>query len=309
MSDTGNDLVSIIVPTYRRNARLENALQNVSEQTYENTEVIVVDDSGEAHAQDVVDDHDVTYIAHEENEGPQAARNTGIRAASGRFIQLLDDDDELHERKIERQVPVLERRDEVGVVYCGLERGGVTVTPNREFRGDVLREALVFDHYPCMTATMLTERAVMERIMPLTRHTKDEVGMILELADVTRFDFVDEILVEKGVHADHRSQDPSFSREGIRIVDDYDYLYSRFPAEVRYRALQHQYRRYARTLLENERWSIGAVRAACTSVFWGLLSRDLDTETVLLAFVSVFGNVGYRTCRPLYRRWVREFGR
>lgn len=295
-------LASIVIPTYYRNEQLEDTLKSAFHQTYEDIEVVVVDDSGESHAQDMEKKYDIEYISHEENRGAQAARETGVRAASGRFIQLLDDDDRLHPKKLELQIPLLEENEDVGVVYSGVERGGVRLKPNSEFRGDVLREALVFNHYPCYTATMLTERSLLHEIMPFTRHTKDEVGMIIALANLTQFDYVDEILVTKGAHQNHRGMDPSFSREGIGIVNDYDHLYRRYPDEIRYKALQHQYRRYAHSILQNEVWSHRAVLAAGQSLYWGLRSNNVDVKTALLPIVALLGNVGYRTLLPVYQK-------
>jgi glycosyltransferase involved in cell wall biosynthesis len=111
-----NGLVSVVIPTYYRNDGLRRAIESALSQTYDPVEVIVVDDSGERYAEPVAREYDVTYIAHEENLGGNPARNTGIKAASGEYIQLLDDDDRLLPEKLERQIPALEADPSVGVV-------------------------------------------------------------------------------------------------------------------------------------------------------------------------------------------------
>lgn len=106
-------LVSIIIPTYKRTVDfLSRAVQSVINQTYENVEVIVIDDSPstfegrEAIAEymsKMVNDR-VIYYQNPKNIGGSLARNKGIELAQGEFISFLDDDDEYLSEKIEKQV-------------------------------------------------------------------------------------------------------------------------------------------------------------------------------------------------------------
>jgi glycosyltransferase involved in cell wall biosynthesis len=114
-------LVSVVIPTYERPQFLEGAIRTSLAQTYENTEIIVVDDgSSEQYADEIVSDfpEGVTCIQHDENKGPSAARNTGIREANGEYVAFLDDDDRWHETKISRQVEALERDHTAGLATC-----------------------------------------------------------------------------------------------------------------------------------------------------------------------------------------------
>lgn len=121
-------LVSVVIATYRRPKELERALESVNQQIYKNFEVIVVDDNGESDFQNMTDevvqaisiDAPVKNIKHGVNKGYAAARNTGIKAASGEFVAFLDDDDEWHPKKTTKQVGVLTQRspDEGGFIYC-----------------------------------------------------------------------------------------------------------------------------------------------------------------------------------------------
>lgn len=297
-----NAVVSIIIPTFYRNKQLRDSIESVFEQTHANKEVIIVDDSGEAHAKDIASEYDVTYIAHNTNRGAQAARNTGLKAATGDFIQLLDDDDRLVDKKIESQLHLFEQNDSVGVVYCGIRVGKTEHEPNSNFRGKVLREVLVFDHYPAQTATMLIRADTLNQIMPLSeRAGKDEVGMIIELAQITEFDYINEPLVEKGVQGRHRGETPEAGQEGIHLVQEYADIYADFSYEVKYQALQHQYRRYAHVLLKNELWSGKAILAALKSCYFGVLSGHLSVKSVKIVFISPLGGAGYRVLWPVYK--------
>lgn len=117
--------VSVVVPTYNRARLLHRSIESVLSQTYEDFELLVVDDGSTDHTENVAncyDDDRLTYVAHEDNRGASAARNTGIERASGEYIAFLDSDDEWLPRKLERQVTELESRPPGWVAaYCGVE--------------------------------------------------------------------------------------------------------------------------------------------------------------------------------------------
>ncbi|MGH7131747.1 MAG: glycosyltransferase family 2 protein [Phycisphaerales bacterium] len=87
-------MISVVIPTYNRAARITPTLRSVLDQIGPADEVIVVDDGGSDNTAQVVRSLDgrITYI-RQENGGPGTARNTGIAAAKGDYIALLDSDD------------------------------------------------------------------------------------------------------------------------------------------------------------------------------------------------------------------------
>ena len=87
--------ISVIVPTFNRPEMLKETLKSIFNQTYQNFEIVVINDGGE-NVSDLIrkfQDHRIKYIEHEKNRGMAAARNTGIKIARGKYIALLDDDD------------------------------------------------------------------------------------------------------------------------------------------------------------------------------------------------------------------------
>jgi glycosyltransferase involved in cell wall biosynthesis len=87
--------ISVIVPTFNRPESLEESIKSILSQTYQNFEIVVVNDAGEDVSESIrkFQDPRIKYIQHQKNKGLAAARNTGIKNASGRYIALLDDDD------------------------------------------------------------------------------------------------------------------------------------------------------------------------------------------------------------------------
>lgn len=298
MVATRPGLVSVVIPTHYRNRRLRSAIESALAQTYDPVEVIVVDDSGTAHAEPVATEYDVTYVAHDENRGGNPARNTGIDRAAGEYVQFLDDDDRLFEEKLERQVTLLRSDEDVGVAYCGLRTSdGVTARPDPTVRGDVLRDALMDRTWPCTNSTMLIERAALEPLLPLTaRQAADDVGMKIELAKRTEFDFVGDVLVFHAQLEGSRGQGLPFADEYLRIAREYEGLYDQFPPEVRRTFLGFAHRKRGIALLRNHAWSPQAVLACSRALYY-----NRSATAFFLAALSLFGNPGYRLA--YFVRW------
>ncbi len=111
-------LVSIIIPCFNGESVVVDAVESALEQTYGNTEVIVVDDgSTDRTLERLKPFQDQIRVLTGPNLGACAARNRGLSEARGELIQFLDCDDMLEPGKLARQVPlVLDRRD--AMVYC-----------------------------------------------------------------------------------------------------------------------------------------------------------------------------------------------
>jgi glycosyltransferase involved in cell wall biosynthesis len=120
--------VSVVIPTYNRAEIIGRAIRSVQAQTFEDWELIIVDDASEDETEEVVaafEDTRIRYIQHVENRGGAAARNTGIKHSKGKYIAFLDSDDKWLAKKIEGQLRVFREKDErVGLVYTGLRREG-----------------------------------------------------------------------------------------------------------------------------------------------------------------------------------------
>ena len=108
-----NNLVSVIMPTFKRSEKLGNAISSIKNQTYKNIEIIIVDDNDpdsvyrnetEKFMEQYKNDKQIRYIKMKQNGGGAAARNFGIENAKGDYIAFLDDDDEYLEEKIETQL-------------------------------------------------------------------------------------------------------------------------------------------------------------------------------------------------------------
>ncbi len=125
-STMDHPLVSVVVATYRRRDSLKRALVSLFRQTYDNLEILLVDDNADpiwnrrirriAESGAAKSGCRVAYIQNEKNLGSAASRNVGIRAAKGRYVTFLDDDDVYLPDKIKRQLePMLRERADYSI--------------------------------------------------------------------------------------------------------------------------------------------------------------------------------------------------
>ena len=117
-------LVSIIVPVYNAGAYIEETIDMVKAQTYENWELILVDDCSEDESRKKIEGRQEQdrLIAKKSNEGAAQARNTGIEAARGRYIAFLDADDVWAPEKLEKELAFMESR-QAAFVFTAYEFG------------------------------------------------------------------------------------------------------------------------------------------------------------------------------------------
>lgn len=98
-------LVTVVVPVYNVEHYLDDCLDSIRQQTYDNLEIIVVEDCSKDNSLAIIHKHlldeRIRLIQHEKNSGLSAARNTGIDAAKGEFIVFVDSDDLIHSKLIE----------------------------------------------------------------------------------------------------------------------------------------------------------------------------------------------------------------
>ena len=100
-------------------------IKSVLNQTYEDFELIIVDDSSTDNTEDIIGqfqekDKRIKYIKHDKNKGGSAARNTGIKSSKGEYIAFLDSDNVWLCEKLGKQIRLFSSMPiKIGVFYCG----------------------------------------------------------------------------------------------------------------------------------------------------------------------------------------------
>lgn len=170
MSDTVSPLVSIVIPCFRHGQYVKAALDSALEQTYQNIEVILLDDGSD---DEVTKQFFATYqaparvyVLRTDNQGLATARNTAISAAKGEFIVPLDADDELAPAFVERTLAEMLKDDKTAVVYTDQQLYGdvYEIVVMRDF--DFVTE-LVQNH---VSVTSLIRRSAYEQVKRVNGH-------------------------------------------------------------------------------------------------------------------------------------------
>lgn len=145
------DLISVIVPVYKVEPYLDRCVRSIVDQTYENLEIILVDDGSPDNCPAICDrwaekDDRITVI-HEKNNGSAFARNIALDRASGNYIAFVDSDDFIHPQMLSRLLSIAEKYN-CDIVECDYEKGTEYSFPDFELNSkpvfyqtlDALRE-------------------------------------------------------------------------------------------------------------------------------------------------------------------------
>ncbi len=159
MSRHKHPRVSIIIPCYGQAQYLSDAIDSALSQTYPNIEVIVVNDGSPDNTEGIARPYgDRIIYLEQENRGLATARNTGIAKSSGQWLQFLDADDLIHEKKVEWQLEDL--------VHSGA-RLGYCCTVNFEGSSPCLFKEII---YPGQIEDMFLALACVWRFSPIPIH-------------------------------------------------------------------------------------------------------------------------------------------
>lgn len=164
--------VSVIVPTHNRAHTLARALDSVLQQTRAADEIIVVDDGSDDGTHTLLEQYPQVRVLRQDNRGVSAARNAGIRAASGDWLALLDSDDEWLADKLALQCALITANPSFRLCH-GNERWLRNGEPLKQLKkhrkggGDIFTD--------CLPLCVISPSAVM-----LKRDLLDEVGLFDE---------------------------------------------------------------------------------------------------------------------------------
>jgi len=240
--------VSVIIPTHNRPYLILRAIKSVLNQTFQDFEIIVVDDGTKERAENAVlslHDDRIVYIKHEINRGAPAARNTGLAHARGKYIALLDDDDECFPRRLELQVEALDKYPEVGLVFSSFElceKNRIVdklmtepITPGSP-KEELLRQNFIFNTTIMIRKSCLEGEQFFDENFPKNQ----EWDLVLCLMERTKFLVIPEKLVRAyvlsdGEHLGSISNMPNIIRANDMLVTKHATLYAKYKKSLAFR--------------------------------------------------------------------------
>ena len=201
MATTYSPLVSIIVPTYNRASLVVNAIKSVLHQSYSNFEIIVVDDHSTDNTAELIrniQDDRIHYFYLSKNQGAPVARNIGLKKARGIFIAFLDSDDQWISTKLEKQIALFAKEQDIGLVYTGIKfiHNGMERILVPQVQGDMSQHILK-KNYVGPTSSVLIKKAVLDEVegFDLTLPSCQDWDLFIRISQICKVDFIQEPLV------------------------------------------------------------------------------------------------------------------
>lgn len=318
--DTSSEspLVSVVLTTYDRHEFLADAIETVVKQTYDEIELIVVDDHSPESPRDIVESaphnelRDIVFVRHEENRGASAARNTGIETARGELIAFLDDDDIWEPIKIERQVDSLRNAEpNVGAVYTGIrnvdtDRSTIAVR-HADREGDLTKEFLCGFTPPF--PSVVVRREVVAATGPLDEDLPswNDREWLLRVSQHCEFVAIDAPLVVSQRGDDHGNLSSNFA---IKKRQSYPRVVEKFQPVAREYSWLFARKSYAHLTfgLGYAALTNGEYNEARKSFVTALIQWPFVLKFHLYAFVAATGDRGYKTARQLKRILENSYG-
>jgi glycosyltransferase involved in cell wall biosynthesis len=202
--------VSIVIPTYNRAQYLVRAIRSVLDQSFQDFEIVVVDDASTDDTLQTVEsfrDPRIRYLRHDINRKEAGSRNTGVQNSQGEYIAFLDDDDAWLPQKLALQADLLDKSSvKVGVVYCSFlkidaESGKMLGLWTAEKRGNVWR-SLSEKNWIGIPSTVVVRRECFDTLGLFDEGVEFglDYDMWVRISTVYEFEFVKEPLVLRRVN-------------------------------------------------------------------------------------------------------------
>jgi len=216
-------LISIIIPTYNREKLILNALDSIFNQTFQDYEILIIDDASTDNTEQVIKELNhpkIKYLKLEKNSGQCIARNFGAKRAQGQFIAFLDSDDEWLPQKLENQVRIFnEGSDRLGAVYGysyqkDVIKDETVLRDSGYFRGDIHGKMLT-GFCPPTPSLFVVKRSAFESVQGFDEAliTFVDLDLWLRISEKHDFDYVEEPIITK------------FEQIGDQYINNFDKRY------------------------------------------------------------------------------------
>jgi glycosyltransferase involved in cell wall biosynthesis len=220
--------VTVIIPTYNRAQFIHLAITSVLAQTFQDYEIVIVDDASTDNTELIVKSFScekIRYIRHDKNKGEAEARNTGVKNSQGEFIAFIDDDDEWMTEKLERQVKLINQCEKrVGAIYTGIlvidmeSRKKVDhIVPQK--RGYIYNDLLA-EKCPMAPSTLLLKEECFKKVGSFDASIKygTDYDMWIRIAKEYYFEYIEDPLVKYYIHNNKLSGNYANFAEGAEAI-------------------------------------------------------------------------------------------
>ncbi|MEK0290651.1 glycosyltransferase family 2 protein [Caldifermentibacillus hisashii] len=224
----GENLISVIIPTYNRGHMIHVSIESVINQSYKNLELIIVDDNSEDNTKEIVEeymkkDKRIKYIKHDVNKGGAAARNTGIFNATGDYIAFLDSDDEWYPKKLEKQIKVIQENNNIDLVFTAykvMEKYSNKLIGYHKIKKNYRLSQLYKNNFLGSTSSLLIKKQKLIEVNGFDDKLKScqDWDLYLKCCDSSNFYVIDEPLLTQYYHGNRISNNNDAIIQGHKAI-------------------------------------------------------------------------------------------
>lgn len=231
-------LISIIIPTYNREATIKETLESILQQTYQNIEILVVDDASTDNTKNIIhsiNDPRIYYFKNKKQMGANISRNVGIEHAKGTLIAFCDSADKWAAEKLEKQFQIMQETS-AKIVFCAEEvtdKEKTYVIPYATQKALIIQNRLLelLASENCIdTSTLLVDKNCFEKVgfFNLELPRLQEYEWMIRASQNFKVVFLDEVLVYAYIRNDSISSDITKLLKAVPIIyrEHYDFLKS-----------------------------------------------------------------------------------
>lgn len=198
--------VSIIIPTYNREAYILRSIESIQNQTYKKWELIILDDGSDDGTEELVNkisDSRIHYVKNQKNIGVAASRNRGVSLAKYDYVAFQDSDDVWRIDKLEKQISFLCNNREYDMVYCSFLNhyidGHEIIVPNNQVglrEGNLFNTLLINNIIGAPTILMKKEIFIENEGFDASLKALEDWEFVLRVSKNSQIGFLPEILVD-----------------------------------------------------------------------------------------------------------------
>jgi glycosyltransferase involved in cell wall biosynthesis len=290
-----NPKVSIVIPTYNRADFLPKTIQSVLNQTYQDWEMIIVDDGSTDKTEEIVKGYKesgIRYIVHKSNLGISAARNTGIKKSKGKYIALLDSDDEWFPEKLSCQMKIFQEKDSKCGVVCtsGYMVKGSKLICTREIPADLdnFYERFLFENF-IWVSSVLVKKECFEKAGLFDENLKscEDWDMWIRIAKYYKLIFLETPLIKYVIHSGQLSENI------LEKINARKRILFKHQDELKNRKFVYSHHYYK---IGNLCCLSGKIREGRRYLFKGILVYPFCLKYFLCLLLSLFGFPFYSFC-------------
>ena len=223
-------LVSVIMTVYNREKYLSVAIQSVLNQTFSSLELIIIDDFSSDRSTEIIKkyqekDDRIKFLFHDENKGISKSTNDGINLAKGKFIAFIDSDDVWDKKKLEKQIKLLERDENLIIWTDGeiIDENGKFLgktfvqlcdSSNKKKSGDIFFE-LLLGNFINKSSLIFKKKILGDLRFDERLKTHEDYKIAVDLAKNYNYFFINQPLTQIRKH----DENTTFSDGKILILD------------------------------------------------------------------------------------------